>query len=104
MTAYSLYYNVGEEQDYYALDWNWQKERKWTISTKGYCSNKWENLGELDEIAYKTLLEHFGLEKRENEFSIDKIAKMSPLELAKIGGKNPLSYTIGDHRKASEVR
>ncbi|MBI4981080.1 hypothetical protein HZC30_06005 [Candidatus Woesearchaeota archaeon] len=110
--AYSVLYSVEGDDDAYAVDWDWQIKGKWAHSCREYgLGHAWQNEGPLNEPrhdsgkqAYRALLESFGLESRADEFSIDKIVAMSPAELAKAGGKDPESGTLGDHRKASEVR
>jgi hypothetical protein len=90
-----------------ALDWCWPnpQKRTWTTSEKdSYSSGPWHSTGqEVDEAAYNELLVHFGLGGRRDEFPLHRALYMSPSELARAGGKDPESYTIGDRRRASEV-
>ena len=90
-----------------ALDWCWPdpQKKKWTTSEKdSYSSGAWHSTGgEVNEAAYNELLEHFGLGGRRDEFPLHRALYMSPSELARAGGEDPASYTIGDRRRASEV-
>ena len=100
--TFSLSYSIGDG-DCHVIDWKWRGNKGWVRSVKEYTSSTWEEEGELNQVAYEALLKHFGLEERAAKFPIDKIATMSPKKLARIGGKDPQSSTVGDNRRASQV-
>ena len=95
------YQSPYRDDDDYAADWGHIKGR-WTYSSREYgLGQRWEFCNNLDEHAYKALLETFGLKKE--DFPLEKIVVMSPRELTRISGRDPLSDTLGDRRHASEV-
>ncbi len=111
--AFSIRYVVEGDDDYFAVDWSWEEEGKWSVSCKEYgLGHRWEKWGTLDKNqssyiykkAYQALLKEFGLEEIKDDFPLEKIVSMSPSELASVGERNPGSYTLGDHRDASQVR
>ena len=95
---FSINYWVEGDNDYFAADWY----GKWTYSCKEYgLGHAWNFFDEFPRHAYKAVLNAFELP--EKDYPLEKIAKMSPKELALASGKNIESYTLGDHRTASEV-
>lgn len=110
MGAFSIHYHSDRDSntdypDTYSLDWSWTRKGEWTRSCREYgLGHRWYDLGELDEEAYYVLLEAFGLGGRENEFPLDIVVRMSPAQIAREGGRNPASSSLGDSRYASEVR
>jgi len=96
-------YPAGEKREDipHAIDWDWEIPNSWARSEKDGA--KWIVYEGLDEMAYTSLLNAFGLQDQKEKLSIDKIIKMSPADLARAGTKNPISVTVGDHRPAFEV-
>jgi hypothetical protein len=87
----------------YAADWG-RRDGLWTTSEKEYGSCRWYYSDNFYKEACHDVLAAFGLSEKDFEdFSLEKIARMGPKELAKIGTKNPHSFTLGDDRFASEV-
>lgn len=79
---YSIYY-LREGYETRALDWGWREKGIWTAS---YCEGltvNWAPFDEERERIRRALLKHFWLENWEDEFSYERIVKMSPRELAK---------------------
>ena len=102
MGTYSIIYNKDDEL-FYAVDWNWQKEGQWTRSSRAKeGGHPWQYHGELDYEGYIGILKHFGLENKKQSYSLKKIEKMSPAKLAKISGNDPLPDTLGENKRASE--
>ena len=110
--TFSIFFNVKDDEDTYAADWNWKVPAGWGISCREYgLGHAWGFLGgikdknlddNVKQSAYLGLLEQFGISS--DSLTLEQLAETSPQELAKLGTKNPESYTLGDHRKASEVK
>jgi hypothetical protein len=103
---YSLTYEspYHGDLDDFAADWG-RISGKWTTSTREYgLGHVWEFSDKFDNVAYMAVLKHFHLQDRKDEFPLEVIKRKSPSELAKISGVNPLSCTLGDKRRASQVR
>lgn len=104
MTMFSVHYIPPDEDETtdFAADWG-RVKGKWTTSNAEYGSGRrWNFEDTFGEPAYQGVLMAFGL--KETEISLEKLVVTSPAQLAEIGKNDPLSYTIGDKRKASEVK
>ena len=100
MTFSILYRGSDLDSDnLYAVDWGWETPGVWARSEREGV--RWYVISGLDDRAYKALIDAFGL--HEKQVGIEKIIVMSPRELTRIGTKDPISDTVGGHRKASEV-
>jgi hypothetical protein len=103
--TFSIPYDGREEGDdayaQYSVDWNWKIRGEWARSDQQGPGTAWWAYKGLDERAYSALLDAFGLTK--DQAPLEKIITMSPKQLSEMGTRNPESYTLGDHRKASEV-
>ncbi len=110
MDAYSVNFSVKGDADLYAADWNWQDKSRWACSVKEAGAQAWVKLDKLTETAYQALLQHFGLEIWRRQFTLPKIIRMSPTELAEarrrkerlygLRPQNMISQTMGSHRPA----
>jgi len=111
MAVYSINFNVAGEPDLYAADWNWLKHNRWAYSVRqAGLGNARVNQGNLNEAAYRALLQHFGLQAWRQEFTLLRVMGMSPAKLAearrrkeRLYGLKPLnmvSQTMGDRRPA----
>ena len=77
--VYSIVYNSKKNGSFtHAIDWNWQKAKMWACSEKE--GSAWYS-SDLDNEAYLTLLEHFGLEEWRDEFPMNRIISMNPQQL-----------------------
>lgn len=107
MTLYSILVSAPNNEntvDTYAADWG-RLKGLWTTSYKEYGSNLWRFQDDFYAEACRDVLKAFGLVETDFEdFSLEKIVKMSPRELAEKGNKNPVSDTIGDKRCAWVVK
>jgi hypothetical protein len=109
--TFSVFFDVGNDEDTYSADWDWQTPG-WGISSRDYgLGHAWRFMGgikdkslgdEVRQSAYLGLLGQFGISPE--SLTLEQFAQMSPRELAKLGTKDPKSYTLGDRRRASEVK
>lgn len=65
-----------------AIDWDFIIKNQWARSERQGVGCAWIPEKELDEEAYKKLLEHFELEQWADEFPPDRVILMSPRKLA----------------------
>ena len=81
--VFSILYTPKEGDLYsqYAADWNWSGDSTWNRSYREGMT--WSFLEGLDEDAYMAILDRFGLSKFRNELPIEKVRRMSPVELIK---------------------
>ena len=105
--AYSILFKIEGDNDTWAADW-YSDRKRWTLSYMEFYTtfHRWYGCGDMknDEkgmAALRAIAEEFGLPKM---ISLEEVAMMSPCELSKLGTKDPLSCTMRDDRRASEVR
>ena len=101
--AYSILY-ISQKSGHdawaeFAVDWDWKVPNKWARSIKEGPCNGWETYPGLDEEAYRALLSHFGLEGWADEFPVEMVISMNPLQLAAVRRKKEYKY----HLKRKEM-
>jgi len=116
--VFSIPFDLEEEDSIWAVDWDWHGSGSWEVSRRDYgVGHAWESWGPIVKMDVKHnthnlkissqallgLLRSFGISLSDT-LTPDKIFRMSPRELARLGTKDPESYTLSDHRRASEVR
>ena len=115
--AYSILYS-NEKSGYegwaeFAVDWDWKEPNEWARSVKETPWSEWESYSGLDEEAYRALLSHFGLENWADEFPVEMVISMNPLQLAAVRRKKEykhhlkrkemVSDTLGCHVSAEAI-
>lgn len=78
--TFSFYYDRDGNGGVLALDWSWLTKGVWTASMRDGV--EWCPCKETDEKTHAALLEKFGLEDYADEFSLERIRVMPPVELA----------------------
>ena len=106
MTLYSIIFNVQGDDSEWAVDWHPEEDR-WKLTCRDHSIfRRWYGYGNMDnnsygKAAYLAILKAFQLSG--DIVKLEDVAQMSPRSLAILGANNPVSKTIGDNRKASEV-
>ena len=105
-STYSIDFEIEGDNDTWAADWDYENKR-WELSYMETISTfrRWDKHREMIDdkygrIAFETIVERFGLPVG---VLLEEVARMSPRELSRLGTKDPVSCTIGDDRRASEV-
>ena len=106
--VFSVDFVVAEDNDDFAVDWDYSKRGEWSLSCKERFTSvyKWHIVGDMrtsiyGELAYHAILSKFRLSPE--KYSLDDVSKMSPKQLSELGTRNPVSDAAGDGRRASEV-
>lgn len=117
--TFSLHFEVEEDEGTFAVDWAWEDSDSWEISRMDSgLEHGWMKLGLVSDLdikhssyqreiyfqARRALWEGFGISISASLLPNDKLFRMSPANLAKLGTKDPESHTLSDYRLASEVR
>lgn len=106
--TFSINFDVKGAEEAWSTDWH-SGEDRWVLTYLERASTfrKWYEHGPLKNdcygvVAYHAILDAFGLPA--DKYNLEDIAKMSPMQLSRLGKKDPTSDTIGDRRRASEIR
>ncbi len=106
--VFSINFDVKGAEEVWSADWHADKGR-WMLTYLERASTfrRWYDYGPLKDdcygvVASQAILDAFGLPA--DRYSLENIAKMSPIQLSRLGKKDPISDTIGDRRSASKIR
>lgn len=106
--TFSINFEVEGAEETWSADWH-SSEDRWILTYLERASTfrKWYDYGPLKNdsygvMAYRAILDAFGLPA--DKYNLEDIARMSPIQLSRLGKKDPISDTIGDQIKASEAR
>lgn len=113
--AFSVkYQNPDYPDEIWAADWDWYQPRQWSRSwCPAYGIIHWHPEPGLDKIAWRAILEKFGLWPNfKEELPLDKVKTMSPAKLVAFRRKKErilglprlkiISDTFGDPRPAEQ--
>ena len=111
--SFSVVYEDLAHPDYYcAVDWDHWEIGLWIKSSKDKYGLEWYPEGRLDLLAYRAILEKFGLQDWTDELPLEEVQFTSPARLAGVRRAKEkeniftfleiISDTLGDYRSAEE--